>query len=90
MSTPLLIPISVDPDARPFSNEELTHHLSQLDRRSNVYRALVQLLDTHFAQAVGNVTAPRLTEREAGMAAGEISAFLTFRADFKARCAAPH
>jgi hypothetical protein len=79
------IPISLDPDARLLTDEELTTALGQLDERSAPYRALLQLLNTHFAHAVGSVTSPTLSEREAGHAAGRIEAITTFRSDLKQR-----
>ena len=82
------IPISLDPDARLLTDEELTLALGQLEERGAPYKALMQLLNTHFAHAVGSVTSPKLTEREAGHAAGQIDALLAFRTDVKQRRAA--
>lgn len=82
------IPISLDADARLLTEEEINHALAGLEERHPAWRAIQQLLAVQFAHAVGASTAPRLTEREAGHAAGQIEALLAFRADLKHRRAA--
>jgi hypothetical protein len=79
------IPLTLDPDVRLLTDDELTLALSGLEERGEAWRAIQQLLSTHFAHAVGRVSAPQMSEREAGHAAGQIDALLTFRADLKQR-----
>jgi hypothetical protein len=79
------IPLTLDPDVRLLTDDELTLALSGLEERGEAWKAIQQLLATHFAHAVGRVSAPQLSEREAGHAAGQIDALLTFRADLKQR-----
>ena len=84
----MLIPISLDPDAPLLTDEEITIALGQIDEKGAPWRALMQLLNVRFAHAVGASTAASLSEREAGMAAGQIEALLLFREELKVRRAA--
>lgn len=79
------IPIALDPDSKLFTEDELNAALAGLEERAPAWLALQQLLAVQFAHAVGASTAPTLTEREAGHAAGQIEAILAFRADLKRR-----
>lgn len=79
------IPVSLDPDVRLLTEDEINQALAGLEERHPAWRAIQQLLAMQFAHAVGASTAPRLTEREAGHAAGQIEALLAFRSDLKHR-----
>lgn len=81
----LTIPVALDPDARLLTDEEISAALGGLEEKSPAWRALMQLLTTRFAHAVGASTAAKLTEREAGIAAGHIEALLLLREELKTR-----